>query len=133
MRFIEKSTILTIILKFTYPRKLFSPNYNREYLMNEFFHLKKKYFAFKLFRFLCFWWMDKFQYLWRHQWHYCIRGCTFNCIFRFLDSIRMKFGRILIYSYVNIRPNFILMLSRTNISNLFLLLLWRLKTSSTPV
>lgn len=77
-------------------------------------------FVRKIIRFLCFRWMQKLQNLWRHLKHECFSEVTISIVcFRVPGSIWMKFGHI----FVQLMKN---------ISNSFLPLLLRLKTSFRP-
>ena len=82
-----------------------------------FFNLKKRYFAIEIPGFFCFCEIHKFQNLWHHHRHCWIWKLHFSLFLWILNTIKMKFGQILLYLI-------------TNISNIFLSQCWRLETSS---
>ena len=82
-----------------------------------FFNLKKRYFVIEIPGFFCFCEIHKFQNLWHHHRHCWIWKLHFSLFLWILNTIKMKFGQILLYLI-------------TNISNIFLSQCWRLETSS---
>ena len=82
--------------------------------------MKNKLSFVGIFRFLCFWWMQKLQILWHDHRHECtLEDALSIFFFRFLGSIKMKLGQVLVHLM-------------TNISNWFVTLLWRLETGFRP-